>query len=306
MKCSAALAIFLLLGPAALPSAADDLDDAVERLKDAQTKNDAAAVKKAAVDVFAITCEVKGRPAPADAADKESWANLVEHAKGVEVTTEYALYATAIQKDQETMIDLISTLEQQSPKSKYLDDAYGPYIVALSKGAGGAKRANAVAEKALGNFPENEDLLLHNMSTAMAAKQPDRALSLANRLVAVMNKHAKPQTIQQADWDRKRNYALGQGYWTAGVISAEKGQYANADKNLRAALPLIKGYETMLAPALFQLGVANYQLGKMTLSKAKVLDGAKFSEQAATMDSPYMEQARRNALIMKQEAAGMR
>ena len=44
----------------------------------------------------------------------------------------------------------------------------------------------------------------------------------------------------------------------------------------------------------------------MTLNKAKVLEGAKFSEQGATIDSAYMEQSRRNALVMKQEADRMR
>ena len=306
MKRAIVLSVFLLLGPAVLAAVADELDDALERLKEAQTKSDPAAVKKAAGDVWTITCEIKAKPAPAADAEKEAWSHTMEAAKAAEVLSEYALYATAIQKDQPTLVDLIATLEKQNPKSKYLDEIYGAYIVAVAKTGGGSKQANAVAEKALANFPENEDLLLQVMSTSHAAKQPDKALSLANRLVVVLNKHAKPQSISQADWDRKRTYALSQGYWTAGVISGEKGQYANADRNLRAALPLIKGSEAMMAPALFHLGVANYQLGKMTLNKARVLEGAKFSEQAATIESPYMEQARRNALVMKQEAERMR
>ncbi len=305
MKRPAALAVFLLLGPAALLAVGDELDDALERLKEAQTTHDAAAVKKAAGDVYSVTCEIKATPAPAADAEKEAWNQRIEAAKAAELLSEYALYVTGIQKDAAIMVDLLATLEKQNPKSKYLDEGYGAYIVALGK-AGGAKQANAVAEKALANFPENEDLLYHVMNTSMAGKQPDRALSLANRLVAVLNRHPKPPTMQQADWDRKRSALLGPGYWTAGVISGEKGQYANADKNLRAALPMIKGSEAMMAPALFHLGVANYQLGKMTLNKARILEGAKFSEQAATIDSAYMEQARRNALLMKQEADRMR
>ena len=254
MKRPAALAVFLLLGPAVFLAAADELDDALERLKEAQTTRDAATVKKAAGDVFVLTCEIKATPAPAADAEKETWNQRMEAAKAAEVLSEYALYATAIQKDAATMIDLLSALEQQNPKSKYLDDAYGAYIVALGKTSGGAKRANAVAEKALGNFPENEDVLFHVMNTAMAGKQPDRALALANRLVAVLNRHAKPPTVEQASWDRKRSAMFGQGYWTAGVISGEKGQYANADKNLRTALPMIKGSDAMMAPALFHLG----------------------------------------------------
>jgi hypothetical protein len=90
------------------------------------------------------------------------------------------------------------------------------------------------------------------------------------------------------------------------VIHGEKQQYMAADKDLRAALPLIKGNDAMMGPALFHLGVANYNLGKMTNSKAKVLEGAKFSEDCAKITGPYTEQAWHNASIMKTEASQMR
>ena len=79
-----------------------------------------------------------------------------------------------------------------------------------------------------------------------------------------------------------------------------------ADKNLRAALPLVQGNAPMAGPAFFYLGMANYELGKMTLNKAKVLEAARFSEQSMAIDSAYQEQARHNALVMKNEAAKMR
>jgi hypothetical protein len=71
-------------------------------------------------------------------------------------------------------------------------------------------------------------------------------------------------------------------------------------------LPLIQGQPAMQGPALFYLGMANYQLGKMTNSKAKVLEGSKFSEQSMAIPGPYQDQARHNALVMKDEAARMR
>jgi tetratricopeptide (TPR) repeat protein len=172
--------------------------------------------------------------------------------------------------------------------------------------AGSGTKIPAIAEKALANFPENEDLLLFMTETAMNRKQTDRALNYANRLTASINKHGKPEGMPAADWERKRTAALGRGYWVAGVLSAEKGAYLIADKNLRAAVPLLQGNEAMLGPALFYLGMANYQLGKMTLSKAKMLEAVKFSEQSMVINSPYSDQARHNALVMKDEAARMR
>ena len=131
-------------------------------------------------------------------------------------------------------------------------------------------------------------------------------LVYANRLTAAINKHGKPEGVPAADWERKKNAELSRGYYMAGVISAEKGQYVPADKNLRASLPLIQGQPTMMGPALFYLGMANYQLGKMTLNKAKMLEAVKFSEQSMAIDSPYADQARHNALVIKDEAARMR
>src|SRR5205085_1398026 len=164
----------------------------------------------------------------------------------------------------------------------------------------------AIAEKGLANFPENEDVLLVLADTALTRKQPDRALTYATRLVTVMSKHPKPEGMAAAQWERKRNASLGRGYWISGVIQGERGQFVAADKNLRAALPLIQGNDAMVGPALFYLGTVNYELGKMTLSKARVLEGAKYSDQCAAVEGPYADQARHNALVMKNEAAKIR
>lgn len=177
--------------------------------------------------------------------------------------------------------------------------------MALSQ-TGAAAKIPAIAGKALVNFPENEDLLLVMADTAVSSKQPDRALAYSNRLVAALTKHPKPEGMTAAQWEHKRNAGLGRGYWISGVILAERGQALAADKNLRAALPLVQGNDPMTASALFYLGMANYQYGKMTMSKARILEAAKFSAQSATIASTFTDQARHNALVMKAEAEKMR
>jgi hypothetical protein len=232
------MAIVLLVGPAV--AVADDLEDAVQSIKDAAAKKDAALVKKLAESIHPMTCEILAETAPKDADEKKIWDERVAYAKSAEVFVESALAGTAIQSPPAVLVDLIATLEMENPKSKYLDEAYGPYLVALDK-TGAKAKIPAVAEKALANFPENEDLLLYMTETAMTRKQTDRALGYANRLTAVLSKHPKPEGIAAADWERKRSAALARGYWVAGVISAEKGVWVAADKNLRADLPLIQG-----------------------------------------------------------------
>ena len=297
------MAIAFLVGPAV--AVADDLEDAIQNLKDAAAKKDAALVKKLAETIYPMTCEILSEAAPKDADEKKIWDERVAYAKSAQLYVESAIAGTALQSPPAVMVDLISALEQENPKSKYLDEAYGSYLVALNKTGSGTK-IPAIAEKALANFPENEDLLLLMTDTAMTRKQTDRALNYANRLTAVLNRHPKPEGVAAADWERKKSASLAHGYYVAGVISAEKGVYVAADKNLRAALPLIQGQAAMLGPALFYLGMADYQLGKMTMNKAKLLEAVKFSEQSMAIDSPYADQARHNALVIKQEAARMR
>ncbi len=302
MKFPAFLVVLLLAGHAA---AEGSLEGTLQGLKDAVASKNTTQVKKLAIEAFPLVSEALAEPAPREAGAKPAWDSRIAYAKSVQSYAEYALFATAVASPPATLVDLIATLERQNPKSSYLDAAYGPYLVALNQ-TGAASKTTAVTEKALANFPQNEDLLLVALDATASRKQNDRALTYANRLVAALSKHPKPEGMTAAQWERKRNAGLGRGYWVAGVIYGERGQYQAADKNLRAALPLIQGDAAMLGPALFHLGMANYHLGKMTLSKARVLEGSRFSEQCAAISGPYTEQARHNALVMKAEAAQMR
>ena len=299
------MAILFLVGPAV--AVADDLEDAVQSLKDAVAKKDVETVKKLAATIRPMTAEIVAQAAPAGADEKKEWEERVAYAKSTQLYVESAFYTVAVQSEPAVTVDLLSALEQQNPKSKYLNMSYGAYLLALDK-SGAKAKAPAVAEKGLANFPENDDLLLYMIVAANAQKPPqlDRALAFANRLTAALNKRGKPEGMAAADWDRKRNAELGYGYYTAGTISFGKGVYVAADKNLRAALPLLQGQPDMLAPAFLYLGRADYNLAKMTNNKAKMVEAAKFSEQSMAIPGPFQDQARHNSLVMKDEAAKMR
>ncbi|HZT28818.1 MAG TPA: hypothetical protein VFA33_02970 [Bryobacteraceae bacterium] len=296
-------AVLLILEPGIVVP--DDLENTFQNLKEAEARKDAAQVAKLAVKTCALARQVMSEPAPESADEKDAWSTHVAYAREIEAYTEYALANTALQATPADTVVLLTTLEQQNPKSKYLDEAYGRYFVALNQ-AGAASKIPAVAEKALTHFPDNEDLLLVLADESMTRQQSDRALTHSERLITVLNRHPKPENISAADWQRKRSAMLGRAHWIAGLVHSEKSQYYEADKDLRAALPLIQGNDAMLAPALYYLGVANYQLGKTIINKAQVLEAAKFSQQAAAIKSPFSQQAWHNAMVMKDEAAKMR
>jgi hypothetical protein len=304
MKLSVLSMMVLLVGAPAVVRT-QDLEGTYQSLKDAEAKNDAASVKKLSAETSALARAAIAEAAPEAAEEKDAWTKRVAYARDVDSYSEYALYSVAVKSPPATTVDLLAALEEQNPKSKYLDQGYAYYLYALSQ-AGASAKIPAIAEKGLASFPDNPDLLLFMADHSYSAKQSDRALSYANRLVASLGKHPKPEGMAEGDWERKKSTSLGRGYYYAGVISGEKNQYAASDKNLRAALPLIKGNDAMMGPALFYLGVDNYNLGKMTMNKAKVLEAAKFSDQCAAITGPYAEQAWKNSAAMKAEAAKMR
>jgi hypothetical protein len=304
MKSSALiLAALLIAGPPAAVSA--DLEETYNQLKEAAPQKDPATVKKLATSVLEITVPGLASTPPADAAEKEEWNKRIAYYRDTQTFAEYTLYSTAVGASPEVCLDLLSSLEKLSPKSKYMDVAYPAYFQALTK-TGAADKIPAIAESALKNLPENEDLLSTLAESALAKKDNGKALAYAEKVTAVVGRHTKPEEMAEADWQRKRSATLGRSYFIAGYVYAEQKLQVQADKNLRAALPLIRGNDSMMAPALFYLGIANYSLGTLTNSKARVLEGAKFSEQAAAIKSNFADQAYRNSQAMKDAAAKMR
>ena len=298
-------ALAVLAGPVTGGQTAGDLEKSYASLKQAESSKDAAQVKKLAVETIALAKQAEKEPVATEGDEAAAKKQQVEYLRSIELHCEYALVASALQSPPDVTIDLVTTLEGLNPKSRYLDEAYGPYMVALTK-TGEAAKVPEVAAKALVNFPDNEDLLLVMADHSLGAKQMDRALAYANRLVNVLSHHPRPEGMPAAAWNQKCAESLAHGHWIAGVISGDKGKYVDADKHLRAALPMIKDNPAMNGAALFYLGVANFELGKMTLDKARVLEGEKFSEQAAAIPGALSQQAWKNAQIMKTEAGKMR
>jgi tetratricopeptide (TPR) repeat protein len=271
-------------------AAAQDLDSAFQGLKEAESKKDVAKVKKLGVEVLRLTHQMIAGASEGE--DKAAAAQRVAYAREVQVRAEYALYATAIQASPAEAVDLLATLEEESPKSKYLDEGgYAAYYRALSQ-TGQAAKFVAIAEKAIANFPDNEELLLVLADTALNHKQNERALGYAQRLIAALGGRKGP--------------ALGRAYYIAGLVHYEQKRLLDADKELRAAVPLIQGNDLMLAYAYFHLGLANYQLATAMRDRRRMTEAAGFSDKAAAIKSPVADQAWRNAGVMRAEAAKLR
>jgi len=299
-RCALSMAVLLIAGAAV--AAAQDVDTSYQSLQDAVAKKDVAAIKTLAAETSALARQEIAKPGEAD---PDAAKKRLDDLRAIDTYTEYALYATALQSEAPVMVGLIAALEKQNPKSKYLDLGYGQYLAALAK-TGASAKILETAEKALANFPENPYLLDPLARNAASHGQNDRTIAYSTRIIALWSSHPKPpEGVSEAEWNRERDASLGPSYYMAGMACAGTSRWVDADKNLRAALSYAKGSPATYANALFYLGIANYNLGKMTMNKARVLEGAKFSEEAAAIQSPVAQQAYKNSLVMKAEASKM-
>ena len=295
------LAVIGLLALGGLVWAAD-LKDTYGSLKDAFEKKDYAQVKALAAETAKEAQDLSKEAQPSDASQMDAWKGRQQFAKEAEEYAEYALAVSASQaSDPAITIQLTDALIAQDPKSDQIDTAAPQYLAALGKQ--GAAKAAAGANKILAGRPENEyalDAVARNWSS------PGPALAAANKLVGVIGRKKKPESMSEADWQKTRNDMLGSAYVSAGVLQAGASRWADADRNLKAALPLVGGNSTMLSYAYYYLGVSNYQMGKLTADKSKMQTGIQYTEKAVSTAGPMQGQASNNAQIMKREMAGGR
>lgn len=217
-------------------------------------KKGAAEIKKLALTVFAEAKKQMG-PAPADV-DKDAWEARVKYAQQSAEYAEYALYSASSGAPLATSVDMISTLEAQAPKSKYLtQDAY--LVVA---------------------------------NAAMTAQQGDRAAAFAKKALTAP-KGAKPEQ------------ATGTAHYIIGVVAATaaKKDMPTADRELKAALPGIKGVPALEGPAYYFLGEAEYSIGRQSMDRAQADAGIKYLLQSALISGPYQSGAAAEAKRMKTE-----
>ena len=297
----ATLALFSFAGLAS----ADELDDAYQALKEAQTGKNAEDVLKWAPEASKLARAEAARKKPDSMTDAD-WKARVGYAKDVDTFAEYALSAAAVQPgiDSAQTVQLVDALLDMNAKSQYLSQSAGAYINALEKTSGAAKSLDG-ATKILNGNPNSEDALFA-LANGNSGKAPDRAMQYATRLVTVMRPKAKPEGVSDADWDRKKSTMLAYGYYIAGTLSGsgQRPSYPDCDRNLRAGLPYITKQANMAGTAYFYLGLCNYQIGKLTSDRSKLQEALQFSEQAAKLAGPMQATAQNNAALIRRELGG--
>ena len=282
-------------------AAPDGLDDAYQQLKDAQTAKDPDAVKKWATETAKLAKAEATGPKIEGYTD-EDWPKRVDYAKQVGTLCEYAIATTAAQPGlaPAKVAEMMDALLAMNPKSTYIGTATAPYLAALGK-LGGADKQIEGATKILNGSPNEEDALMSLSENLMSKNKPDQAYTYALRLVTVMKTKTKPEGTSDEDWNRRKSTLLSHGYYTAGVTGCMRQIWKDCDTNLRAAAPMVSGQPAMAGPTYFYLGVANYQISKITTDRTKLQEALKFTQQSAAIAGPMQAQAQQYVNVMQGE-----
>jgi tetratricopeptide (TPR) repeat protein len=278
-------------GAALLARDPNDLDAADKCVTAAMALNSTDLVEKYAPQAWRLAAAPSS---PGHAAD----ADAVRHAKE---NAEYALMARAGQEaDPRKRAELIGMLEALNPHSSYLQGDRNEFYILNEQGASPDKLA-AAAERGLAADPNNEDMLLaaaeyHNQ----IRDDPDRVLAYSLRILTVLGAKPRPVNMSAAAWLHKKEIYMTTANWMAGIILSLRGNYADADRHLRAALPLLKADDQTMGATLYDLGYVNYQLAESG-QRERIFDALKFNEQCAALPTTYRDQARKNIASIKSE-----
>jgi tetratricopeptide (TPR) repeat protein len=264
-----------------------DLDLSYSAVKAAEGKDDPEVIKKWALQTSEVAKKITGSgKAPADDTEKQ----MQQHAKEVGTYAEYSLYAAVLKsKEPKTIVELGEALEQANPKSQYMWLVSERYLAAL----GG--KGCATASKLSTADPKNAEAFMVEADCGLRAQKADAMIGSANRALEALNTRGKVDGGNEGSKIGMANYYVGIGY-------AMQQRWGPADKALRAALPVVgKGGPQLYGYALFNLGLADYQLGKQIGDKGKEREGLGYFQQSAALKSSVQDQAARNVVTIKAE-----
>jgi len=116
----------------------------------------------------------------------------------------------------------------------------------------------------------------------------------ADKLIFYLAGKGAPAGAGPAAWEKKKTDSLGAALFLKGMTMASQSKWKETDAALRESLPHLEGKEEMRGHALFNLGLANYRMGKLN-------DALLFNLQCAAIKGPNQAQAVKNVAAIRQQ-----
>jgi len=263
----------------------DDLNAAYAALQAAENQRDSFQNRKYAVATW-------------DAADWNRRSEFLTQTQGYAesvLASEASAETSAAQK-----AELIHALELRNPHSKYL--AAVKKNIRVHEEATDPAQAFMAAERGLATDPNNEDYLMVVANHYLNREQEmDRVLTYALRVLDVLERKARPESVSPEAWQQKKIKYLGGANWIAGVVYGKQGRYGLSDKYLRASLSNIQSDQQLLAAAYFYLGYDNYALAGQLRDRGRAIESAKFSRLCLAIEGPFQPLAQKNLEVLRNE-----
>ncbi|HTM50968.1 MAG TPA: hypothetical protein VL285_19865 [Bryobacteraceae bacterium] len=273
----------------------DDLEAAHQNLKASEAKKDPDLIRKWSDQTSVLARKMAASPQPKEADEVETWKKRVDYAKQVDTYTEYSIYAATLQStDPRKRLELIDALLTRNPKSQYAGQLTHLQFAVYRQLNDNAK-ALALAEKTLETDQTDEDMLAMVTNEYVEKKRdPEKVIAYSAKIVELMATKPKPQGVSDEDWDKKKKSLSGVAHYMSGSTYFNQKKYKEADKELRAALPLVEGSDQLKAATLFQLGLSNFNMKSLP-------DALRFNELCAAIKSQFQAKAAENARVLRSQ-----
>ena len=283
----------IALGNALLADNPKDLDAVYDLLRAAEATEATELVRIFSQRAWDIASNAAQTPKPNDPDDVADWNKLIDFANEVLSYSEFVMAAQAANEpDPAKRGLLVDALRGRNPNSKFMANTKKRTVIDLA--AIDPEKAVVLAEQGLANDPNNEDFLI-TVADYKIGREKDlpKVLAYSLRILELMKKKPQPATLSAEEWEKKKAKFTGWASYMAGVVYGKQGRYAQSDRYLREAVPLIRETPRFLAAAYYYLGYDNYAMASGELGdKSRAVEAVKYSKLCAGMDSPYRSLAR--------------
>ena len=198
------------------------------------------------------------RRSPRRRTQVDAWKQEVEYAKQVAQYADYALFRAAMESRDPEGDDRTGRGAAGSavPDSEYTGKVARSRCSWPTGRPARTTRRSRWRRRSLATDQTNEDMLLVVADNYLQQKkEPEKVHAYSAKIVEIMATKPKPEGTSDADWAARKNLVTGLAHYMSGKLYSDENKHAQADQELRKALPLVESNPALKPETLFLLGL---------------------------------------------------